>query len=142
MEAALRLTVPIRLPEKAPVLSKSLATETGFLVLPPAFAIFRGEPEEERPREEEAGSLGPREAGFPGFVDDVEALAAVDPVCRFNIDLAPAWALAELNPDPLVDPPVPARVEECELEVPPVARVTALTLLTLPFALVTWFEIQ
>lgn len=90
----------------------------------------------------------PEEARFGGVVDSLAVFPALDPACRFIIALAPACALAELSPDPCVvllaparlcaDLLAPARVEEFRV---PVARVTALTLLTVPSALAIWLVI-
>jgi hypothetical protein len=68
-------------------------------------------------------------AVFPSLVP-----AAV-PVDRFTIALAPACALAEPSREPCSALFVPARREEAAV---PLARVAGSTLLTVPFAFLTW----
>ena len=72
------------------------------------------------------------EAVFPAFVP------APVPVDRFTIALAPACALEELNREPCPARFVPARREEAAV---PLARVAGSTLLTVPFAFLTWLVI-
>jgi len=83
-----RLTVLAPLPDIA--LFMLCVTVTGFRMVPPAFPIFREGPEDARFCDLAAGLLVPEDVRFREVVDGTAALAEVDPVCRFNMDLAPA----------------------------------------------------
>ncbi|SPF47698.1 hypothetical protein SBDP1_680039 [Syntrophobacter sp. SbD1] len=65
------------------------------------------------------------------------AVIGFRPACRLIMDLAPARALLEPNREPCADLLAPARVEERGSPAVVVARVIALTLVTVPFAFVT-----
>jgi len=107
---------------------------TGFRPAPFVFPILREDPEEAR---------------FRGVVDAPAVFAALGAASRSITPLALGRALEEPSRNPcadLLDPAgvfvdllAPARLEELRIPVA-VARVTALILLTLPFAFVTWLE--
>ena len=78
-DAAPRPIVPSLPPDEA--LPIFCMTVTGLRVLPPVFPIFR---------EAAAGLFAPGDARFRETADAVAPAVAVDPICRFNMDLAPA----------------------------------------------------
>lgn len=111
------------LPNDRPVKDGDLETEPEFEVLvcgaDENLSISREDPEDVRDAEAVFPSLAP---------------AAV-PVDRFSMALAPACALEDPNREPCPALFVPARREEAAV---PLARVAGSTLLTVPFAFLTW----